>query len=503
MPAKALHVETRDVHLRVLGEQLGRGDRVLVLEQLLERVFDRHVAHTRSLADPLGSLVHAPKQRRKVNARSSDRDRTSSRQHAQLAHPRRNILGRACNAHLQAQVVAVSSNQIRSARRTNTDRRRRPTVVCTRSRAIDRARPGRIQSERLLHLLETLANVLLGHARERTDLRERSRHVVHLACHVDRGRNDGIRLLATQDLLLLDSSVRLLGHIRHCARQMDRVALALDVFKRIQHVAVPRAGRTVHRPLQVARSSRATIAIADARLELFVDAIQQRIACRSDTRRVIAVLVGKRTPFRSRVDDVLAHHKSAVSANQVARVKLLGQVRRVRLAVAADQSHIEIGDKIVLALGSIAAVGGITSAEREGLRERILLRPSNVGRHSGNALASLQRPAVNFSTVASRSTHCYDGVSSRERDACTLARATTWMSSHTPAAVARKTTQIEDGDVPVSCRRDRRNLRERGLSRCEKAVAAVEAAGVVCKSEADDGGERRRSNLPAICAEGH
>ncbi len=117
-----------------------------------------------------------------------------------------------------------------------------------------------------------------------------------------------------------------------------------------------------HGPLQIPRSTRATIPVSDARLELLVDAVQQRVACCTDTRRVIAVLVGKRTPFGSSIDDVLAHDESAIGANQIARVELFGQIRWVHLAVTADQTHVEVGNKVIFALGCITTVSSIPSA---------------------------------------------------------------------------------------------------------------------------------------------
>ncbi len=43
----------------------------------------------------------------------------------------------------------------------------------------------------------------------------------------------------------------------------------------------------------------------------------------------------------------------AIGANQIARVELFGQIRWVHLAVTADQTHVEVGNKVIFALGCI------------------------------------------------------------------------------------------------------------------------------------------------------
>lgn len=202
----------------------------------------------------------------------------------------------------------------------------------------------------LLHLLEALPNELLADIGQLTDLGERSRDFVGLASTVDGCCNDGIRLLSTENLVLFDLLEHVLCRLRDGAREMNNIAFALDVFKGVKDDTILRSPRATHGSLQIPSSACATVAETDARVELVGEAIHEGAIGLADTRGVVAFFIGKCTPLRSSIDDLVAYDHATIATDEVSARKLLDEVWRIVSALWTDETHTKIGNEVILGL---------------------------------------------------------------------------------------------------------------------------------------------------------
>lgn len=104
---------------------------------------------------------------------------------------------------------------------------------------------------------------------------------------------------------------------------MDNVALALNVFKRIENDSILRALPTIHGSLKVSSRAGATITRADACIELVSETVHQGTVGLTDARRIISLLIGKCAPFGSGVDDLVPDNHTTVAANKITAGELL------------------------------------------------------------------------------------------------------------------------------------------------------------------------------------
>lgn len=126
------------------------------------------------------------------------------------------------------------------------------------------------------------------------NLLERPGHIRLPAGNQNATRDDSVCALAAHNLLLFRTLVQLLGRIRDVLGERNGLAHGRDISKGRHHVAFILADCTPRgSSLEFACHTRATVFEANDRIELF-DPLQKRIGGRSDTGRVVSLVIGER-----------------------------------------------------------------------------------------------------------------------------------------------------------------------------------------------------------------
>lgn len=159
-------------------------------------------------------------------------------------------------------------------------------------RRFDRPVPDRLDLKRPLERFVTLTEKLLGYAGEGTNLLERPRALSHPTRNEHACRNDGILSLAFQNTFFRRSLEQLLSRIGNVLAELDLVAQMGDLLVSCRE-GLFGPGRCFRgRSLKLPRDSRVAVAERDGRLERFGSI--ERVRSRSNSRRVITFIVGKR-----------------------------------------------------------------------------------------------------------------------------------------------------------------------------------------------------------------
>jgi hypothetical protein len=201
---------------------------------------------------------------------------------------------------------------------------------------------------------ETLADLFLRYLRQGDDFLERTRYFGLATSDEDAGGDDGVEGFPTQEFFVVRALEKLLGEVCDRLGKADVVAHVGDEMEGVlEGLFAGLLGDLVRGPLKLPRHPSVTVAEGDDRLEV-VGAIEERVGRSTHTRRIVAFVVGKRTPLRPRINNPVPKYLPTSTANQVTLLVVLNQRRRVfRIqggAVYADESDVEILTELVILL---------------------------------------------------------------------------------------------------------------------------------------------------------
>jgi hypothetical protein len=234
--------------------------------------------------------------RREEDASARDRHGRASIEQSQRRAFANNIDRAELDRYREREVVAEPRHEV-----LGTGRASGRHAVARRMRCV-RPRGDVYSSEGLCEDLETLAKKFLRDATERDDLLERARHArPGLSTGDENARSDHcVDLLPAQQAFVVCALEELLGDVRHCARQLDRVAHCVDVLERrrqVTHVSTRGCVGSQRRSLEVARHTREAVLCAHNRRKLGTS-IDKGVRRPTDTRGIRAsFVVSKGSPW--------------------------------------------------------------------------------------------------------------------------------------------------------------------------------------------------------------
>lgn len=146
---------------------------------------------------------------------------------------------------------------------------------------------------------ETLADLFLRYLCQGDDFLERTRYFGLATSDEDAGGDDGVEGFPTQEFFVVRALEKLLGEVCDRLGKADVVAHVGDEMEGVlEGLFACLLGDLVRGPLKLPRHPSVTVAEGDDRLEV-VGAIEERVGRSTHTRRIVAFVVGKRTPCSS------------------------------------------------------------------------------------------------------------------------------------------------------------------------------------------------------------